>query len=437
MTPLAIGFTGIGALLVLMALRVPVGIALGGVSIIGIWVLRSSKAMVGSLSILPYDFVAHWSLSAVPMFLLMGAIVFHTGMTGKLFNVARLWLSFLPGGLAVATNLASAGFAAASGSSMATAAAMGRLAIPEMLKYNYEKGLATAVVAASGTLGSLIPPSILMVLYGIFTEQPIGKLLIAGILPGLLTAFVYTLLIVGRCMINPSLAPKYDGDDITWEERFSSLLTIWPIPILVVGVIASIYMGVATPTEAGAIGASLALVIGLFQGRLTWTVLKDSIKETLHSTASIFFVAVGAILLTRFLLLAGVPRYLAGLMGDWALDPLWLVIGSSLMFIVLGMFLDAIGLMLLALPILLPMYEELGLNLIWMGVLVIKYLEIGMITPPVGLNAYVVKGVVGDTASLPTIFKGLLWFMAAEVLIVGLLIAFPEISLYLPSLMED
>ncbi|HBA34227.1 MAG TPA: C4-dicarboxylate ABC transporter, partial [Gammaproteobacteria bacterium] len=160
------------------------------------------------------------------------------------------------------------------------------------------------------------------------------------------------------------------------------------------------------------------------------------IKETLHSTASIFFVAVGAILLTRFLLLAGIPRYLAGLMGDWALDPLWLVIGSSLMFVVLGMFLDAIGLMLLALPILLPMYEELGLNLIWMGVLVIKYLEIGMITPPVGLNAYVVKGVVGDTVALPTIFKGLVWFMVAEAFIVGLLIAFPEISLYLPSLME-
>ena len=429
MSDIQIAFTAIVILLLLLAVRVPIGVALGSVSIIGIAIVKSPRTALGSLGSMPYDFAAHWTLSAVPMFLLMGAIAYHSGLTHTLYRGARLWLSFLPGGLAVATNFASAGFAAASGSSLATAAAMGRLAIPEMLKLGYDKALTTGVVAAAGTLGSLIPPSILMVLYGWFTEQPISKLLIAGILPGLLTAAVYTVMIVARCKLNPSLAPKVEGK-VTWQEKFSVLREIWPLPLLILGVIGGIYGGVVTPTEAGAFGASLSALIALIQGKLSWTVIKNSVLEAMNSTASIFFVAIGAVMLSRFLAFCGMPAFMGGLIEDWALDPLMLVIGTSLIYLILGMFLDPIGLMLLTLPILLPMFEALDLDLIWLGVLVIKYLEIGLLTPPVGMNAYIIKGVVGDQVGLTTIFRGLGWFLVCELLIVVLLIAYPSISTY-------
>ena len=434
MTPLQIGFAGLGAVFVLIALRVPIGVALGGVSVVGIAVLRSPQAALGALGALPFEFAAHWSLSAVPMFLLMGAVAYHTGMTGSLFRAARLWLGFLPGGLAVATNFASAGFAAASGSSMATAAAMGRLAIPEMLRARYDPGLATAVVAASGTLGSLIPPSILMVLYGIFAEQPIGRLLIAGILPGLLTAAVYAAMIILRCRLNPALAPRSE-DPAGWAERLAALREVWPIPVLVLAVIGSLYGGIATPTEAAAVGALAACGIAALRGGLSRATLRAAVVEALEGTASIFFIAIGAVLLSRFLALSGMPGFLAGLMGSWAVDPLLVVIGASLIYVFLGCFLDPLGLMLLTLPVLLPMFQALNLDLVWIGVLVIKYLEIGLLTPPVGMNAYVVSGVVGKEVPLPTIFRGLLWFLAAEAVITGLLIAYPQISLWLPDMM--
>ncbi len=274
-----------------------------------------------------------------------------------------------------------------------------------------------------------------MVLYGWFTEQPISKLLIAGILPGLLTAAVYTVMIVARCKLNPSLAPKVEGK-VTWQEKFSVLREIWPLPLLILGVIGGIYGGVVTPTEAGAFGASLSALIALIQGKLSWTVIKNSVLEAMNSTASIFFVAIGAVMLSRFLAFCGMPAFMGGLIEDWALDPLMLVIGTSLIYLILGMFLDPIGLMLLTLPILLPMFEALDLDLIWLGVLVIKYLEIGLLTPPVGMNAYIIKGVVGDQVGLTTIFRGLGWFLVCELLIVVLLIAYPSISTYLPSLME-
>lgn len=434
--PVAVGFIGLGLLVVLMALRFPIGIALGTVSLSGMFVLRGPSAAMAALAGLPFEFAASWSLSAVPMFLLMGAIAFHTGLTRSLFSAARKWLSFLPGGLAVATNFASAGFAAVSGSSLATAAAMGRIAIPEMLKARYDPGLATAVVAASGTLGSLIPPSILFVLYGIFTDQPIGKLLIAGILPGLLTAFVYAAMIIGRCYHNPNLAPALD-EKVTMTERLAELRKVWPVPALILAVAGSLYSGLATTTEAAAVGAFMAFVVGALQGRLTWRAFIDSVQESLASTASIFFVAIGAILLTRFLALSGVPNYLATLMGAWALDPILVVLGASLIYLFLGMFLDPVGLMLITLPVLMPMFRALNLDLIWIGVLVVKYLEIGLLTPPVGLNAYVVSGVVGSAVPLSRIFHGLIWFLAAEGLIMALLIGFPQISLYLPNLMSN
>jgi C4-dicarboxylate transporter, DctM subunit len=432
---LDIGFWSLPVILLLIAARIPIGAALGAVALVGIAIVRNPETALTLLQSTPFEFGSSWSLSAIPMFLLMGSIAHNSGISHALFRAARLWLSGLPGGLAVATNLACAGFAAASGSSVATAAAMGRIAIPEMLAHGYDKGLATGVVASAGTLGSLIPPSILFVLYGIFAETSVTKLLIAGILPGVLTAAVYASMLVGRCLMFPELAPKVEIKSTT-REKWQALFEIWPVALLILGMIGGLLFGLVTPTEAGAYGAFLAYLIAFAQGRLNWAVLRTSVMESVAATSRLLFVAVGAILLTKFLALSGLPFYLADAMGAWALDPVLLIVGVSVVYIILGMFLDPLGIMLITIPVFVPMFEKLGLNLIWFGVLVVKYLEIGLLTPPVGFNVYVIKTVVGDEIPLETIFKGVGWFLACEVVIMTLLIAYPQISLYLPSLMD-
>ncbi|MGE3248402.1 MAG: TRAP transporter large permease subunit, partial [Beijerinckiaceae bacterium] len=273
------------------------------------------------------------------------------------------------------------------------------------------------------------------VLSGIFAEVSIVKLLIAGLLPGLLTAAVYTLLIMGRCWLNPALAPKVDMEqfDDPWRERWRSLVPIWPLVLLIGAIIGGLYSGFVTPTEAGAVGAFIAVLIALFQGRLTAANFIESMRETASASARIFFVAVGAVMYTKFLAFTGLPEFFGQWIVDIGLNPIVLVIGTSLIYLFLGMFLDPLGVLLLTLPILLPMFDALELDLIWLGVLVVKYLEIGMLTPPVGFNVYVIKSVVGDTIPLETIFKGVGWFLVAEVFIMALLIAFPQISLWLPS----
>jgi len=430
-----IGITGLLILLVLLAMRVPIAFALGLVSLVGIAFIRGVAPAVSALETLTFSFIAHWSLSAVPMFLLMGNVAFKSGLTQSLFRAATLWLSALPGGLAVASTAACAMFAAASGSSIATASAMGRIAIPEMLKYKYDPGLATGTVAAAGTLGSLIPPSILIILFAIFAEASIGKMLIAGILPGLLTAGMFVAMIMIRCKLNPKLAPTIESG-VTWGERFEVLKETWPLPVLIIGVLGGIYTGIFTPTEAGAGGALIAFLIAGFQRRLSWEIIKDSVLESLKATSMIFLIALGGIMLTRFMAISGVPAALSSFMGDFASDPLMLVLVSSVIFIVLGMFLDAIGLMLLTLPVLLPLFEASGADIIWFGILVIKFLEIGLVTPPVGLNVYIIKGVVGDAVPLEAIFKGVFWFILADICTLALLISFPEITLALPNLMK-
>ena len=434
MSSTTVGAITLVAIMVLLAIRIPIGVALGAVSICGIWYLRGFDVSLNLLRAAPYDFLANWELSAIPMFILMGAVAHHSGISTALFQAARLWLGWLPGGLAVATNFACAGFAAASGSSVAASAAMGKIAIPEMLRAGYAPSLATGTVAAAGTLAALIPPSIPLVLYGIFAETSVTKLLIAGVLPGLLTAVVYGAMLVGRCMVFPELAPKVDIET-TARERWASLREVWPLVVLIFGVIGGLLFGVVTPTEAGAYGAFLAYVIAFLQGRMTWDVFKLSVLEAVTSTSRLLFVAIGAILLTKFLALSGLPFAIANVMSEWALDPILLVIGASIVYIVLGMFLDPLGILLITIPIFVPMFERLGMDLIWFGIILVKYLEIGLLTPPVGFNVYVIKTVVGDDIPLETIFRGVAWFLACEALIMVLLIAFPQISLWLPSLM--
>ena len=434
-TDLQIAFSAMGILLVLIALRLPVGFALFIVAVGGVTALKGWDVAAGMIRNEPFDFAAHWSFSAIPMFLLMGAVAHNSGISTSLFYAARCWFGALPGGLAVATNFACAGFAAASGSSTATAAALGKISVPEMSKAGYDVGLSSGTVASAGTLGAMIPPSIAFVLYGIFAEVSISKLFIAGVLPGLLTAAIYALMIIVRCQINPSLGPPLEVK-MSFIEKLIALKDVWPLLVLIVAIIGGLYGGLVTPTEAGAFGAFVAVVISFLQGRMNLRVLKDSVLEALSGTAKIFWVAIGAVMLTRFLAMAGAEEFLKDLVGSWAAEPLLLVLAASLIYIVLGMFLDPLGVLLLSLPLLLPMFEALDLNLIWFGVLVVKYIEIGLLTPPVGLNVYVIKSVVGSDVSLETIFKGVGWFLVCEVFVVLLLVFFPQISLFLPSMMQ-
>ncbi|MGE0744634.1 MAG: TRAP transporter large permease [Rhodospirillales bacterium] len=435
MTPVECGIAGLVAVCVLLALRLPIGLALGGVAFVGIWYLRDVGVALAMLRIVPFDYAARWEFAALPMFLLMGAFAHHSGISTAIFRAARIWLGALPGGLAVASNFGCAGFAAASGSSLVTAAVMGRITIPEMIAARYDKGLAAGTLAAAGTLGSMIPPSLLMVLFGVFTETSINKLLVAGFLPGILTAVAYAAMIMIRCKLKPELAPPLP-ERIDWALRMRVLGDVWPLVALILGIMGGLYGGIFTATEAAAVGALLAFAIVIVQGRMTMKVFIDSTFEAAAAMGRIFFMVIGAVLLTKFLAMTGLPSVFARAMGPWAADPLMVVLGTLAIYLILGMFLDPIGIMLLTLPFLLPMFKATHIDMIWMGVLIIKFLEIGLITPPVGMNVFVIKSVVGDTVELTTIFRGICWFLVCEVFVVALLIFFPEISTGIPSLME-
>ena len=434
MERLEIGFAGVAVALVLMALRVPIAVALGLVSLVGIYLVRGAGAAFGTLGSAPFDFAASWTLSAIPMYLLMGAFAYHAKITSALFDAARVWFGRLPGGIAVATNFACAGFAAVSGSSLATAAAMGRIAIPEMLRLKYDQGLAAASAAAGGTLGALIPPSIMLVIFGWLAEVSVGHLLIAGVVPGLLTAVIYALMIVVRCWLKPDLAPRLDVRS-DWGERLHVLGPVWPVPVLVLAVLVSIYAGIATPTEAGAFGAFAVFLMALARRSLSWGNFTESLREALISTSGIFFIAISAIIFTRFLTLAGLPNFLSQFVSGAGLDPLTIVLVTSVIYLILGMFLDPLGILLVTLPILIPVFRNAGIDLIWMGIILVKYIEIGLLTPPVGLNVFVVKSVVGDRIPITKIFGGMVWFLFAEAIIMVLLISIPQITLFLPELM--
>jgi C4-dicarboxylate transporter, DctM subunit len=438
MDALTLALVSLGAMLVLIALRIPIGVAMGSVAFFGFWYLRNFNVALSALSDTPFVFAASWDLSAIPMFLLMGAIAANSGIGTALFRAAHAWFGGLPGGLAVATNWACAGFGAASGSSIAAAAVMARLAVPEMLKQKYDKGLATGVCASGGTLDALIPPSILFVIYGVFAEVSVPKLLIAGILPGLLTAAVYMIMIMVRCSIDPSLAPKVEFPDraALWRERWDSLAGIWPVLVLIIGVMGGLYAGVVTPTEGGAVGAFLAALIGVVQRKLTVEGFIDALKDAMATTAQLFFVGMGAILFTKFLALSGTADMFKEVIGQWALNPLLLVVAVSIIYIILGTFMDPLGMILLTIPVFVPMFAALNLDLVWFGVLVVKYIGISLLTPPVGFNIYVVATATDNSIPLRTIYRGCYWFLACEVVIMALLIAFPQISLFLPNLMN-
>lgn len=432
MSGIEIGLVALAALFILIAIRMPIGPALIGVSFCGLWALMGWRVAWGSLGVIPYQFSASWILSSVPMFLLLGFIAFHTGLTQGLFKAARLWLSALPGGLAIAAVFGASGFAAVSGSSVACSATMGRIAIPEMLKAKYHPELATGTLAAAGTIGALIPPSIILILYGIVAQEPVGGLFLGGIAAGLLTALGYILVILLRVWRNPELAPSIT-EPVSSRERLQALGETWPVILLAIGIFGGLFSGVFTPTEAGAIGAALATLIAAFKRTLTWQAFFNAITETVQTTAALIVIGIGASLLTRFLALSGTGDFLTDAILGLEAGPTTIILGVILLYLLLGMFLEPIGAMLLTLPIVLPLVDGAGFSLLWFGIILTKLLEIGMITPPIGMNVFVIKGVVGQLVSTSAIFRGIFWFLLMDFVVVFVLVAWPEIILFLPT----
>lgn len=431
--------------LVLLAARVPIAFGLLFVGIAGLFVIGAHRfgafnldlgwrSTVSMLARDPYSFVASFTLMAIPMFLLMGNFAFHSGATRDAYATARVWLSGLPGGLALASIAGCGLFAAISGSSLATAAAMGRIAVPEMLRHGYDKRLATGAVAAGGTLGALIPPSILMVIFGIFAEQSIGKLLIGGIVPGILTALTYMGLIIVRVRLTPSLAPRVETR-FGWNERYRSLGGTWQILVIFCIIIGVIYTGAATPTEAAAVGAFAVLLLGLARQRIDGAGLWGAVRETVTQTAMIFAIAVASKVLVAFVAFTGVSAQLAEWAGEVEGGRLLILFAICALYVLLGMFMDPIGIMLLTLPVVVPIVDALGYDLVWFGIVLVKLLEVGMITPPVGLNVFVLKAAIGDSATIEEVFRGIAPFLLMDVVTLAIMVGFPAVIMWLPNLM--
>jgi tripartite ATP-independent transporter DctM subunit len=432
--PLLVGLIGVGLVLLFVVIGMRVVFAAGLVGLLGLVELIGWDAAAGIVGTIPHSKASTYALSVLPMFIFIGFVAFHAGMTGQLFVAARRWLSWLPGGLAVASVFAAAGFAAVSGASTATAAVFARVAIPEMLEAGYDRKLAAGVVAAAGTLATLIPPSAILVIYAVIVEESVGKLLLAGFLPGLVTALVYGLIIVAWAVFRPQAAPR-STEKFNWNERMVSLPPLIPICLVVFIIISAVYEGWATPTEAGALGAAVVFVIALARGtRLK--AIAGSLMETAKLTVMIFSLIWGVTIFVRFLGFSGV----ADAFTQWivALDasPMVIMICILLSYAVLGMFLDAIGMLLLTLPVVYPAVIALGFDSIWFGIIVVKMAEICLVTPPIGLNCFVVNAVRPDIP-LTDVFRGIGIFFVADVITIAMLLAFPEIVTWLPDLMSN
>ncbi len=413
-----------------------------------LWALGTSAKVAGQV---PHSKVSSQALSLIPTFILIGYLAYYAGLTKALFEAAKRWVAWLPGGLAVSTVFATAGFAAVSGASVATSAVFARIAIPEMLAIGYDKRFAAGVVAAAGTLASLIPPSAILVIYAIIVEQDVGKLLLAGFVPGAFSALIYTILIVGMALTFKSFGPPVGG--FTWKQRFVSLPPAVPIVLVVVIIIFFVYNPFGgdawgTPTEGGAIGAFIIFCVALFRG-MRWPQLRDALMETAKLAVMIFTIIWGVLIYVRFLGFADLPHAFADWISGLEQSPMLTLVLILLAYAVLGMFMDAIGMLLLTLPVVYPAVMALNggiavsaadsafgmsgpLCAIWFGILVVKMAEFCLITPPIGLNCFVVAG-VRDDLSVHDVFRGVMPFFIADAVTIALLVAFPSIVLWLPS----
>lgn len=429
------GLVAVAALFVLLALQVPIAVAMVAVSFVGVWAMIGLAPAIGVLANTPYEFIASWTLSAVPMFLLMGFIAFHGGLTAGLFDAAKLGLRKVPGGLGIAAIVACSGFASVCGSSLATAASLGRIAIPEMVRAGYKPSFATGALAAGGTIGALIPPSILMIIYGVFSETSVTAVFIGGIAVGLLTAASYIIVIMLIAWLRKDIIPaKVVGIDELDGRKV--MLGVWPILVLIALVFGGLFSGLFTATEAGAVGAAGAIALVAITGRLNWQVMRQSVLETLGTCASLFIIGVGAVMFTRFLGLSGVAGLISSAVQGYELNYFQLMFVIVVIYLILGMFMEPFGAMLVTLPVLMPVLDAQNINMVWFGVFLVKLLEIGMITPPLGMNVFVIRNVAGEYASLTDVFRGVTLFLLADVVVVTAIVIFPDIILFLPAMLR-
>ncbi|WP_138417622.1 TRAP transporter large permease [Aquibacillus sediminis] len=434
MSPEVIGVAGIVVLILMFLMKVPVGIAMLLVGLIGTTMIRGWDIAFTQLGRTPFDTASSYSLSVIPLFILMGMILSYTGLGRDLYRSVDSWIGHLRGGLAMATIGTASIFSAISGSLNATTATVSKITLPEMAKYNYKPSLSTSCVAAGGTLGILIPPSVILILYGILTREPIGELLIAGILPGIVQMLFFIVAIMIVVRRDPSLAPAR-SEKAKFMERITSLKTVWPFLLLFLISIGGIYLGVFTPTEAAGVGAIFALIISILSRRLDFEKLKKSFNESVRLTAYIFLILIGATLFSQFLTISRIPVKLTSFVGNLELNQYVILILILLALFILGCFIEGLSLIVLVLPIVYPVITELGFNGVWFGVIMVMAINIGSLTPPLGISVYVIKGVAPDIP-VQTIFRGVVPMIIAMVACIALLISFPQIVTILPDLME-
>ena len=423
-----VGIIGIMILLVLMFLKVRLGTAMILLGFLGYAYLAGWDTALLMIGMEPYVQTAYYPITAVPLFILMGTIVAVSGISQDLYNAARKWIGHIRGGLAIATVGACGLFAAICGDSIATAVTMGKVAYPEMKRFGYDDRLSSACVIAGGTIGILIPPSLGFILYGILTEESVGKLFMAGIFPGITQVLFYMAIIYITCRLNPKLAPPI-GERVSLREKVVGLKDVWPMIAIFILVIIGIYAGIFTPTEAGAVGAFGAIIIALVLRRFSWNKLREAATETAGSTAMILYVLIGAFILMRFITLTDLPVAMSEFVVGLQVPKTIILLGIVCVYIVLGCFLDVLIVIILTVPIIYPTIVGLGYDPIWWGVIMVRVMEIGMITPPFGINLFVLTKAID--LPIGTAYRGVAPFVIADFFHVALLITFPQISLFL------
>jgi C4-dicarboxylate transporter DctM subunit len=425
-----VAIIGFVVLFVLMLLRVPVGMAMGLVGVGGFAYIVGGAPALKNVGHTTARTVTDYNFAVIPLFLLMGSFATTSGMSRELFRAANAFLGHLRGGLGIATIAACGGFAAICGSSVATAATFSRVAYPEMRRFGYPQSFATGVIAAGGTLGIMIPPSTVFAVYGLITEQDVGKLFIAGILPGLLAVAMYMMTITLIGMAKPGFLPA--GQPTNWAERRAALRDVWATLLLFAFVIGGLYGGIFTATEAAGAGAGGAFLIGLVRGRLSRADIMRSLLETTRTTAAVFTVLIGALLFGYFLTVTQTPQKVTELLTGLGIGKYGVLALIMLMYLVLGCLMDALAMIILTVPIVFPVIKELGFDPIWFGVIIVMTVELGLIHPPVGMNIFVIKSVIEDV-KMSTMFYGVMPFIVTDLLRLIILIAFPIIALWLPS----
>ncbi len=432
MSPMLVGIIGIIVLVILILARMHIGLCMGLVGFLGFAYTLGLDPALGLLRTVPYSTLSNQNLCVIPLFILMGTFAFDAGISEDLYLAVHRWLGHLRGGLAMATVAACACFAAISGSSLATAATLGKVAMPEMKKYNYDSALATGCIAAGGSIGILIPPSVILIIYGIITEQSIAKLFLAGFVPGILEALFYMLTILVITHFRPEMGPP--GPRATMGERVRSFSKVWEVLLLFIVVIGGIYVGIFTPTEAAAVGAFGTLCFAMLRRKMSWGTFKSSLVKTSLTTGMLFLVVMGAMILGYFFSVSRLPFELASWVGGLDLNRYVILLVILLVVGVLGCLMDSMAIVLLTVPVFYPMIEFLQFDPIWFGILVVRVTEMGLITPPVGLNVYIIQGITGEP--MGTIFKGVMPFILADLVEIAFLIAIPQLTLFLPNLMS-